>query len=222
MDMRTVFLRAEADKLFNGPRTATSLYKALKLLNECRGLLAKLNLSEIIRGSQPIDHGFGPVLPPSEKLNGQQDGGPVTFPNIWIASKQLHCYTLRIILAGLMARCTRWICQPGGCESTPQYETALESGKQDIENVISCIPYFLSWSDKGTTAVNATFGTTDHPEGLASVLYLQPMLAAGLSEFSTLEQKICIRDFMTQVQGRSGIKQAEVLSRVSPLNATQR
>lgn len=222
LNMQTTLIRAEADALFaSGPKTALKIDKALDLLHRAKELVAQLG--RWLENCQPTwpkyMSGFAEGMPDEARIHRAvvYPGLPVyTFPNVWVAAKHLNTNASRILLAGIIIRCTEWICAPSDHTGTTDFADATRIGCEEAANVISSVPYFVDWAGDYTTTPFFPCGAPTSPKAYSGITAMYPVLTTGLSDFVSPVQKkwLCGRlNFMSESMG---IKQAGVFSKVCP------
>lgn len=218
LNMKTTLIRAEADALLtSGPKTANNIGKALDLLRRAREIV--LELGRWLENCQPsfprFISGWVDDVPDIKLETAETFSGPVySFPNVWIAAKHLNTNASRIMLSGIMVRCVQWICSPSDHTKTDDYAEAMRIGREEVNNVIASVPYFVSWT--GDTATTPFFpcGAPTSPKAYSAVAAIYPLLCTGLSPFVTTRQKKWLCGRLRSMSETMGIKQATVFAEV--------
>ncbi|KAG6360400.1 hypothetical protein INS49_011459 [Diaporthe citri] len=215
--MKTTLIRAEADALLTpGPKTAGKIDKALDLLRRAREIVTELGrwLENCHPTWPKFVSGWAKEVSDDRLDKAATFPGPLyTFPNVWVAGKHLNTNASRILLAGIIVRCVRWICAPSDHTKTDDYTDAMRIGYEEVTNVIASVPYFVTWQGDRTTTPFFPCGAPTSPKAYSGVTALYPLLCTGLSEFVTPRQKKWLCGRLMGMSEAMGIKQAEVFSK---------
>ncbi|KAH8770069.1 hypothetical protein F5883DRAFT_458203 [Diaporthe sp. PMI_573] len=217
LNMKTTLIRAEADALLtSGPKTAGKIDKALDLLRRAREIVTELGrwLENCHPTWPKFVSGWAKEISDDRLDKAATFPGPLyTFPNVWVAGKHLNTNASRILLAGIIVRCVRWICAPSDHTKTDDYAEAMRIGCEEVTNVIASVPYFVTWQGDRTTTPYFPCGAPTSPKAYSGVTALYPLLCTGLSEFVTPRQKKWLCGRLMGMSEAMGIKQAEVFSK---------
>jgi len=209
MNMKTALLKAEAVTILTPvSKTTQTADRVLQLYAKCKELVTKLG--RWLRSSPPqwqatvVSSAGGHT----HDASGPPVGSIITFPSIWVAGARMNCSASRILLLGIMVRCLRWMSDsPWGSADTSEYTETVETGEEEVRTIIMSVPYFLNWTEEGTTAFPCVNSTT--PKSLAGLTCLWPLAIASFSEFITLDQREYLRHRLWGFYEATGSRHAE-------------
>lgn len=216
--MKATLIRSEADALLvPGTKSAEAIEKAEDLLRRTRAIV--LGLSRWIEDNLTLWPKFVSAIVGTvadDKLHTADAlSGPVYgFPNILVAGKHLNTEASRVMLAGIVVRCVKWLSEPGDYTTRLEYVEAMKIGREAVKNVLGSVPYFVGWTGDSMTTPLFPCGSPTSPKAYSAITVLYPLLCTGLSVFVTLRQKKWLSSRLHFMSETMGLKQAELFARV--------
>lgn len=166
-----------------------------------------------------VDNVPGGNLEKAEVCPGRVD----LYPELLIAAAWNQVRCSRLFIAGLIVRCSAWICYPVNYRTTPEYATCSRVGVDMVTDIIASIPYHLGWHLDENGAVRAgdlsgfASGADDitSPKALAGFYCIWPLLCVSSSDYATDSQRTWIKGRMNLIADVMGLNQAKVIGSVS-------
>lgn len=229
LNLQTSELRAEVNRFMAlMPRTAETYEQVADLIRQAQDLERAFQDWE---ASLPVEWAcmtaaWAEAIPDSDLGTSEVYPGRVDiYTDLFIACHWNLARAARLMLAGVVIRCTAWSCAPVHYTTAPGYAAASRLGMDMINEIIASIPYHLGWRGFGNEATSPhnTQDVSAFPCGnpsletgkmLGAFFIVWPIFTVLCSDFTTDAQRKYIlarMHYMSEVMGFNG---AAVLTHV--------
>lgn len=161
----------------------------------------------------------------------------LVYSDWWTAARSLNKYAFRLLLCHIIADMSDWLGE-GPVNANAEADAnananantqspedpgakAANIAKQDIESIITSIPYLCTWEEGKSRGASSPCGRNDlvSTQGITSLLVIWPLYLAGDSRFATAEQKEYIQHKLAWMADNRGVRHALGVSKVGVLSS---
>lgn len=205
--------------------TAQVLAKKLDGLDQPQNAVWRVHIKDHNKNHQYHDDyhdAFGDMAGCSRAMVPPLPPGYVyDFHNLYVCMIYSIIWTSHLFLSTCIFRCMAYLARANGEDewrSGEEYASAVQATKRRIADIVASMPYACSWNGYQTDFADFACGTataTSQPKGVAGMCVYRPAFTAMTSDYATPAQKRYLHNRLQFLSDVVGIKQINVLLRVS-------
>lgn len=210
-------IRAVLDLL----RAAQAISRKLSNLDQPQSAAWQVRRKKAAGGERPGDK-RGEGRAEEEGEGGGVPGSPplsYSFDSLYACMIYSIIWTSHLFLTTCIFRCQAWLVAPDDWRSGDEYEAAVVATRRRVADIVASMDYACSWNGYREAGADFPCGTPSagmQAKGVAGLCVYRPAFTAMMSDYATPEQKKYLEGRLRFLADEVGIKQVNVLLKVSP------